>query len=101
MKWRGRRGSDNIEDRRGMSAGRVGGVGGIGLIAVLLIGYLLGIDVTPLLNGGVTDKGTVQGGGELTDRPTMKTPRTATPKRTARARLRSDHDTAAGAGGLG
>ena len=67
MKWRGRRGSDNIEDRRGMSAGRVGGVGGIGLIAVLLIGYLLGIDVTPLLNGGVTDTGTVQGGGELTE----------------------------------
>jgi uncharacterized protein len=50
MEWRGRRGSSNIEDRRGMSAGRAGGVGGIGVIVVLLIGYFLGIDVTPLLN---------------------------------------------------
>lgn len=52
MKWQGRRGSDNIEDRRSMSVGRAGGIGGVGLIAVLLIGWFLGIDVTPLLNGG-------------------------------------------------
>lgn len=56
MKWRGRRGSRNIVDRRGSSGGRgigrAGGLGGIGLIAVLVIGYFLGIDVTPLLNGG-------------------------------------------------
>ncbi len=32
---------------------QMGGIGGIGLIAVLLIGYFLGIDVTPLLEGGV------------------------------------------------
>jgi hypothetical protein len=52
MDWRGRRGSSNIEDRRaqrGAKAGRGGAVGGVGLIAVLLIGYFLGIDVTPLL----------------------------------------------------
>ncbi|OJY27212.1 MAG: hypothetical protein BGP11_14050 [Rhodobacterales bacterium 65-51] len=50
MEWKGRRGSRNIEDRRGMrSAG--GAVGGVGVIAVLLIGYFLGIDVTPLLEG--------------------------------------------------
>jgi len=51
MRWQGRRGSRNIEDRRrsgGMA--RAGGVGGLGLIAVLVIGYFLGIDVTPLLN---------------------------------------------------
>jgi uncharacterized protein len=53
MKWQGRRGSENIEDRRRMSGGRAAGsIGGVGLIAVLLIGYFLGIDVTPLLNGG-------------------------------------------------
>ncbi len=54
MKWQGRRGSRNIEDRRrsGGGAGRAGGVGGIGLILVLVIGYFLGIDVTPLLQGG-------------------------------------------------
>jgi hypothetical protein len=51
MEWRGRRGSRNIEDRRGMSsAGKAGGIGGVGVIIVLIIGYFLGIDVTPLLN---------------------------------------------------
>ena len=52
MDWKGRRGSSNIEDRRrqgGGGAARAGGVGGVGLIAVLLIGWFLGIDVTPLL----------------------------------------------------
>jgi predicted metalloprotease len=52
MKWQGRRGSRNIEDRRSMSGGKaVGGIGGLGLIAVVVIGYFLGIDVTPLLEG--------------------------------------------------
>ena len=57
MDWKGRRGSRNIEDRRrtGGGAGRAGGIGGLGLVAVLLIGWLLGIDVTPLLQDqGVT-----------------------------------------------
>ncbi|MCV2870737.1 neutral zinc metallopeptidase [Defluviimonas sp. WL0050] len=65
MKWRGRRGSSNIEDRRRMSGGRAaGGLGLGGLIAVLAIGYFLGIDVTPLLN----DPGTSgAGGGEITE----------------------------------
>lgn len=57
MQWQGRRGSQNIEDRRRMSAGRASGIGGVGLIAVLLIGYFLGIDVTPLLNGGAMPGG--------------------------------------------
>ncbi|MBS8227414.1 KPN_02809 family neutral zinc metallopeptidase [Vannielia litorea] len=52
MKWRGRRGSRNVIDRRGVSAGKAGGIGGVGLIIVLVVGYFLGIDVTPLLNGG-------------------------------------------------
>lgn len=53
MKWQGRRGSSNIEDRRGTRMGGVGGagLGGFGLLAVLAIGYFLGIDVTPLLEG--------------------------------------------------
>jgi len=68
MKWEGRRGSDNIEDRRGVSAGQVGGIGGIGVIAVLVIGYFLGIDVTPLLNSGAFN-GQIQsgGGGQITE----------------------------------
>ena len=58
MEWRGRKGSGNIEDRRTAGGGgaRAGGIGGIGMVAVLVIGYFLGIDVTPLLNasGGQT-----------------------------------------------
>ena len=50
MKWRGRRESRNIEDRRGRSKTRAaGGIGGVGLVAVLVVAYFLGIDVTPLL----------------------------------------------------
>ncbi len=37
-----------------MSAGRAGGLGLGGMLAVLAIGYFLGIDVTPLLSGGPT-----------------------------------------------
>lgn len=53
MQWQGRRGSRNIEDRR-RTPGRAaaGGIGGVGLIAVLLIGWFLGVDVTPLLQQG-------------------------------------------------
>ncbi|NVK46508.1 MAG: neutral zinc metallopeptidase [Rhodobacteraceae bacterium] len=56
MKWQGRRGSRNIEDRRraggGVRGGKaVGGVGGVGLLAIVVIGYFLGVDVTPLLEG--------------------------------------------------
>ena len=67
MKWQGRRGSDNIEDRRRVSAGRAGGIGGVGLVALLIIGYALGIDVTPLLNGGAFGPGQIQGEGEITE----------------------------------
>lgn len=64
MQWRGRRGSANIEDRRGRGgrrggAGLAGGVGGFGLIAIVLIGWMLGVDVTPFLAGG--------GGGSYVD----------------------------------
>lgn len=61
MRWQGRRGSDNIEDRRGMGVGRAGGLGLGGMLAVLAIGYFLGIDVTPLLNGG----GGISQGGDV------------------------------------
>lgn len=64
MDWRGRRGSRNIEDRRQSSGGRLGGIGGVGAIAVLLIGYFLGVDVTPLLEGADPRGGT---SAELTE----------------------------------
>ncbi|WBL34499.1 neutral zinc metallopeptidase [Sinirhodobacter sp. HNIBRBA609] len=52
MKWQGRRGSANIEDRRGSTARGVGRVTGLGAVAILLLGYFLGVDVTPLLDQG-------------------------------------------------
>lgn len=64
MDWKGRRGSRNVEDRRSMGGGaRAGSIGGVGLIAVLVIGYFLGIDVTPLLQ----DPGAGATGGTPTE----------------------------------
>ena len=68
MKWQGRRASRNIQDRRASPGGgrRVGsrgaaqGIGGVGLIAVLVIGYFLGVDVSPLLDGGALDDSSTQ-----------------------------------------
>ena len=64
MEWRGRRQSSNIEDRRqsasgGGGGGRGVGVGGLGVLAVVVVGWFFGVDLTPLLNGG--DRGS--GGG--------------------------------------
>jgi predicted metalloprotease len=56
MAWRGRRQSDNIENRQGVSGGGGGGrgvgVGGVGLLVIVVVGWYFGIDLTPLLNGG-------------------------------------------------
>jgi predicted metalloprotease len=57
MKWQGRQGSDNVEDRRGMSRGKMALGGGIGTIVIALIVLLLGGDPSQLLN-------TVQNGSE-------------------------------------
>ncbi|MCZ4260215.1 neutral zinc metallopeptidase [Limimaricola sp. G21655-S1] len=66
MKWRGRRGSGNIIDRRRSGGGRgvaIGGAGGFGLLAIVVVGYFLGVDLTPLLDDGQMQGG---GGGEIT-----------------------------------
>ena len=65
MKWRGRRGSRNIEDRRRAGVGRAGGIGLGGMVLVLAAGYFLGIDVTPFLSGA--PQGTSIQGTELTE----------------------------------
>ena len=49
MKWQGRRGSSNVEDRRGMSTGTKVVGGGIGTLVVVLIVYLLGGDPSAIL----------------------------------------------------
>ena len=56
MDWRGRRGSGNIEDRRGMGGGavRIGGIGGFGAIIIVVIGWFLGVDLTPLVTGDMS-----------------------------------------------
>jgi hypothetical protein len=50
MKWQGRQGSGNIEDRRGMSGGRMVVGGGIGTVVIVIIVLLLGGDPSQLLN---------------------------------------------------
>lgn len=60
MRWRGRSGSSNIEDRRGRGGGGsrfpLGGGGGklglIGTVIVVLVGLYFGVDPSVLLQGG-------------------------------------------------
>ncbi len=49
MRWRGERQSTNVEDRRGLSAGRVAVGGGIGTIVILILALLFGADPRQLL----------------------------------------------------
>ena len=72
MQWKGRRGSDNIEDRRraGVSRGGAAGVGGAGAIVVVLLALFLGVDPSQLLEqtgmGGGSTTGTSGAPVELT-----------------------------------
>lgn len=72
MRWQGRKGSGNIEDRRGSSSGggsrgvgRTAGGLGIGTIVLIILGLLFGFDPSGLigLTGG-------EGGGTTTSAPT-------------------------------
>jgi uncharacterized protein len=51
MRWRGRRQSENIEDRRGLRVSRGALGGGIGAIVVVLFAMYLGVDPSVLLQG--------------------------------------------------
>src|ERR1041385_2817749 len=44
MRWRGERQSTNIEDRRGMSVGRVAIGGGLGTIVIMILALLFGVN---------------------------------------------------------
>src|ERR1043165_8315514 len=44
MRWRGERQSTNIEDRRGMSGGRVAVGGGLGTIVIMILALLFGVN---------------------------------------------------------
>ena len=49
MRWKGRRQSDNVEDRRGMSPGKGVLGGGMGLLIVIGLVMCMGGDPTPLI----------------------------------------------------
>lgn len=62
MRWRGRRQSDNIEDRRASGGGggrRLAVGGGLGVIVIVILAALFGKDPTPLLDA----MNGMQGGG--------------------------------------
>ncbi len=50
MRWQGRRGSQNVEDRRGMRLGKAGGIG-IGTILLALVAVYFGADPSVVLQG--------------------------------------------------
>lgn len=50
MKWSGRRQSDNVEDRRGISGKGLAGIGGIGAIIIAVIAFFITKDPSQLIN---------------------------------------------------
>ncbi len=55
MRWQLGRQSSNVEDRRGMSAPRVGGIGCLGLLVIIAISYFTGTNPLELLQQVGTD----------------------------------------------
>ncbi|MBP6015041.1 MAG: neutral zinc metallopeptidase [Alphaproteobacteria bacterium] len=77
MKTEGRRQSENVEDRRGQSGGRMpmgraGGIGGLGLIVVVILALVFGVDPRQLL--GNLDAGS---GGQVAEGPAQPYQETA------------------------
>lgn len=61
MRWIGRRTSGNVEDRRGMSGGKIAVGGGIGTVVIAIIIYFLGGDP-----GGMLDQLQIGNAGQTT-----------------------------------
>jgi predicted metalloprotease len=51
MRWRTGTRSENVEDQRGISAGKAGGIGGIALVIVVVLALVMGVDPTQFLQG--------------------------------------------------
>ena len=58
MRWRGERQSTNIEDRRGMSAGKVAVGGGLGTVLIMILALVFGFDPQTLLQQVPDDQST-------------------------------------------
>ena len=56
MRWRGERQSTNIEDRRGMSAGRVAVGGGLGTLLLMILALVFGVDPQMLFDQSPTSE---------------------------------------------
>jgi len=56
MLWKGRRESDNVEDRRGMSRGGLAVGGGLGTVVIVLVAMFLGVDPGALIQGTGEDQ---------------------------------------------
>ena len=77
MEWRGKRQSSNIEDRRADGSGGLGGGrgrrgrvsagGGLGLLAIVVVGWFFGVDLSPILNGVSGDSGASREPGPLSE----------------------------------
>lgn len=67
MKWLGRRGSSNVEDRRGLSGGKIAAGGGIIGVIFLLAQMFLGGDSAQVLNQ-IQNQVLQGGGGAQTER---------------------------------
>jgi len=57
MRWRGERQSTNIEDRRGMSGGKIA-VGGLGTVLIMILALVFGFDPQTLLQQVPDDQST-------------------------------------------
>ncbi len=69
MKWQGRQGSGNIEDRRGMRLGLPVGGGIGGLVLLLLFSALTGTNPIDIINSSSPDPGSVGTTGTSSDDP--------------------------------
>ena len=54
MRWRGERQSTNIEDRRGVSVGRVAAGGGLGTLLLMVLALVFGVDPRQFLDQSPT-----------------------------------------------
>lgn len=71
METKGRKKSSNVEDRRGMSKGVIGGgIGGIGIIIVIIFTLLNGGDASDVLNQ--VNQGQIQNGSNTEYTPTAE-----------------------------